>query len=58
MSWWHHDDHTADEETSRKQSPADALEQRLKRLAREAKEAELERQLTDEKGRKGKGDGR
>jgi hypothetical protein len=49
----HHNDHT-DEETPKQSSPADALEQRLKRLAREAKAAELERQLTDEKRRKGK----
>lgn len=53
MTRWHDDDHAADEDTSKKPSPADALEQRLKRLAREAKEAELERQLTKDR-RKGK----
>jgi hypothetical protein len=52
MTRWH-DDHQADERTSRKPSPADEIAERLKRLAREAKEAELARQLTKE--RKGRG---
>jgi hypothetical protein len=54
MSRWHDDDHAADEEIDKKASPRDELNERLRRLAREAKEAELERRLKD----KGKGDGR
>jgi hypothetical protein len=58
MTRWH-DDHAADEEASKTPSPADALAERLRRLKREAKEAELERQLSEDKGstgrRKGKG---
>jgi hypothetical protein len=55
MSRWHDDEHTADQE-SKTPSPADVLEQRLKRLEREA---EAQRQL-EEKGsrRRDKGDGR
>jgi hypothetical protein len=59
MSRWGDDDHQADEQTSRKPSPGDEITERLKRLTREAKEAELERRLREEKGspgrRKGKG---
>jgi hypothetical protein len=54
MSRWHHDNHAADEETDKHASPLDALAERLKRLAREAREAELERRLIEDKGRKGK----
>jgi hypothetical protein len=58
MRW--HDEDGPDEQTAPRQgSPGDALEERLRRLMREAKEAELERRLRKEKGspgrRKGKG---
>jgi hypothetical protein len=42
MTRWSNDDHQADELTSR---PADETAERLRRLARETKEAELERRI-------------
>ena len=50
----HDDDHPCDEQTSRQGSRVDEIERRLKELQRQAKEAELARQL-EQKGRKGKG---
>jgi hypothetical protein len=56
MTKWH-DDHRCDEDTS----PLDELDEGLKRLAqrlaRENKEAEIERRLKEDR-RKGKGGGR
>jgi hypothetical protein len=42
----HEHDYPADEHTSRTSSPADEAAERLRRLARETKEAEPERRLT------------
>jgi hypothetical protein len=56
MNRWH-DDHAADEETSKNPSRTDAPAERLRQLKQAAKDAELEHQLTKEAQgrRKGKG---
>jgi hypothetical protein len=56
MSRWH-DDHAADEETSKPSSRTDALAERLRQLKQAAKDAELERQLTKDAPGRRKGQG-
>jgi hypothetical protein len=58
MMRWHDEDGPDEKTAPRQGSPGEALEECLRRLMREAKEAELERRLTKDRPSPGRRKGR